>query len=265
MACSGSLSSTKLGELGNGTFDYRCVGLNDPACAVDDLAPAFPDCLLVGGRFDLGYTLRDFDEVADLGSDFVFVRAASESFFGSGAAFTAKRSGNAAFAAFADEHVVDVLHLDLFEPSGIEIAQVGGGIIGDSVTLARGETLELLPRGTALASGCVAPGGAVSFDASSDDVGVVTSSVAQTLSVTGVAEGAATLTVQLGEVTRTIAVTVGAPSTTDDTASGSASESGGSDSGGSDSGSESGGSTSDGSSTGEVGSSSGGSGSTGGI
>ena len=199
-ACSGSVSSSKLGELGNGTFEYRCVGLNDPACGLDELAPTFPDCMLVGGRFDLGFTLRDFDEVSDLGSDFVFVRAASESFFGSGAAFTTLRTGNAAFAAFADDHVVDVLHLDLFEPSGIETERVGGGVVGDTLTLARGETLELLPRGTALASGCVAAGGAVPFTATADDSAIVAPTVAQTLSVTGVALGTTTLEVQLGDV-----------------------------------------------------------------
>ncbi|MBK6919826.1 MAG: hypothetical protein IPH07_20690 [Deltaproteobacteria bacterium] len=263
-ACSGSVSSSKLGELGNGTFEYRCVGLNDPACGLDELTPTFPDCMLVGGRFDLGFTLRDFDEVSDLGSDFVFVRAASESFFGSGAAFTTLRTGNAAFAAFADDHVVDVLHLDLVAPSGTEILQVGGGVVGDTLSLARGETLELLPRGTALASGCVAAGGAVPFTATAEDPAIVQPSVAQTLSVTGVALGTTTLTVELGDTTRSITVTVEGEQTTGETAtdSGSSGSDGSSDSSGS--GSDSGGSDS-GSGGSSGGSTGGSSGSTGGI
>src|SRR5688500_7718518 len=65
-SCEGApANATTTGELGNGTFGYTCGGANDPVCEGGLVHQQFPSCIVLGGTFELDYTLRDISDRDD--------------------------------------------------------------------------------------------------------------------------------------------------------------------------------------------------------
>lgn len=272
-------SASAIGELGNGTFEYRCIDVNDPVCRESLLATDFPDCLLVGGRFDVDYTLRDTDEIDDWDYEFLYVRTASENFIAGNDVFVAMRTGNAALLAYADETVVDILHLDLITPTTMSLEVVGDPSAPvDAIQIEEGRTVELRGLGGGSSATCSQPGGSIPLTAESSDSAIVSTSVVATAVLLGEAVGSATVTIRMGELSQTVNVevtpasstatdsdtdgsgTAGSSTTAADSGSGTDASSGSdaSSSGGSDSGSSGGGSSGGGSGGSSGGSSTGG-------
>lgn len=256
-ACSSSGSGAHTaGELGNGTFDYTCVSPSDPVCRGGVPAEDFPNCLMVGSQFEISYTVHNTDALDDLGTAFIHVKPASESYFTGFDALVAVQPGNAALVAFADDHVIDILHLQLVEATGLELVYEG---ISDPpvVEVEVGASVIVEAYGT---STTCAAGGALPVEALSADLGVASASGEGNVTLVGNNEGETVVTVSVGEMSRSFTVRVVPaidPSetftttftTTDDTTTQADTGSGTDDSGSSDdSGTDSG--TSDGSDSG---------------
>jgi hypothetical protein len=159
---------------------------------------------MVGGQFEIDYTVRNTDALDDLGTAFIHVKPASPSFFSGLDALTAVQPGNAALVAFADDHVIDVLHLQLVQPTDLELVHEGienPAIV--EVELGTSVTIEAYATSVTCSAGGGLPVSAVSSDsavASVGGTGLVT--------VQGNDEGDAEIVVTVGEMTRALLVRV---------------------------------------------------------
>lgn len=218
LACSGQhQSSAAVGELGNGEFVYRCVAANDPACTLERADANFPDCILVGGEFRMDYELRDSSAVvhtADL--PFIYVSSASERYFDDRGDFQARRPGLAGFLAFADDAVVDLIHLEIANLDSFSVfADTATLNDGDDIRLEVGGSSTL--RAVASTSACDQPGGAVRVDATTTDADVATVFGALGgLQLVAQGVGTTTITLEMAGLQRSFEVVV-EPSRTDDT------------------------------------------------
>ncbi len=210
-SCDTTTSPGAIGELGNGRFDYACVGKIDPACegASDEtIAGYFPTCIAIGGRFDLDYDLLDDSvlESNDL-SPVLYIESVNQSFFsGSGERYEARRVGRAALVVRESERVLDLIHLDIVEPDGLELIDPALATATTTLEVAAGDTVELrvYPR----SSSCAELGGTVEVQVASSDPSVVTATGGDVLRVRGEAPGAAVLRTTLGALEVALAVTV---------------------------------------------------------
>lgn len=237
----GSSASTT-GELGNGTFHYTCTGTSDPVCETGLLGQQFPDCIAVGGSFELDYTLRDVSELDDDElAPFLFIESANDSFFSGGDVFTAHRPGRSAFVARDNDVVVDILHLDIVAADAIDIVALDPADPVEVVELDVGDRafFRVFPRSTQ----CAQLGGSITVEANSSDDVVASVGVVDALEIAAHSPGNATVTVELGELSQSITVKVGGapqrnkpdmPPTGDDSSGGSSSDDGTSDAGSSD-------------------------------
>lgn len=208
LACSSTSSGAKAtGELGNGTFDYTCARASDPVCAGGAVASNFPDCLMEGGEFEIDYTIEDLDELESYGTDFIYVKPASPTYFDGVDALTAIKTGRAALVAYADDNVIDILHLAIVPPTSMSITNVDTTVLGPVVELEVGESLIL--SATANSSACAQAGGGLRVSSTSSDPGVVTVGGLDVVALSGIAEGSATITVQMGPLTQDLEVRVG--------------------------------------------------------
>jgi hypothetical protein len=215
--CTSSPTGAKAsGELGNGTFDYRCATASDPICDADQPATDFPDCLLEGGRFELGYTAYDSDDLSSWGYDFVYVEPASPTYFGGVDTLTALRIGHAAFVAYADDNVIDILHLDIVAPDAMTLRHTDGSALAPVVEVELGTNVTL--AATASSTGCGQPGGGLPVSSESSDPSVAVVAGDESVLISGYAEGTATITVHVGALTQEVEVRVVAPGSTDATA-----------------------------------------------
>ncbi len=216
-ACTSSPTGAKAsGELGNGTFDYRCATASDPICDAGQPATDFPDCLLEGGRFELGYTAHDSDDLNSWGYDFVYVEPASPTYFGGIDTLTALRVGHAAFVAYADNNVIDILHLDIVTPETMTLRHTDGSALVPVVEVELGTNVTL--TATASSTGCSQPGGGLPVSSQSSDPSVAVVAGDESVLISGYAEGSATITVHVGALTQEVAVRVVAPGSTTATA-----------------------------------------------
>lgn len=244
-SCDSSTSPGAIGELGNGRFDYACGGLGDPACEGSesgDLAAYFPRCIALGGRFSLAYDLIDGSalESNDL-TPLLYIESVNQSFFeGTGEQFEALRLGSAAFVVRESERVLDLIHLEIVEPDGLEAVLRDTSVPTTALEVAVSDSAELrvFPR----SSGCTELGGAVRFEAESSDPAIASVSAGEVLRIEGHSTGTAVVLARLGALEAAITVTVvgtpidpdtgPSPSTeSDGTSSGGSSDSAGSDSG----------------------------------
>jgi hypothetical protein len=242
--CDGSpAAATATGELGNGTFEYRCIGTSDPVCEDGVFSQPFPDCIAVGGAFRLDYTLRDISERdEDELTPFLHIEAANTSFLGGeGGSFHASRPGRTAVLAYDNDVVVDLLHMELVQPDALELQGLDPAAPTDELHMRQGEVavFRVFPR----SSSCAGMGGAVDFVADSSDSSVATVGTPDVLEIESHKVGHTTVTVALGELTTSIEVFVEAATRTNpppgsvDGSSGESSGDGGSSSdatGGSD-------------------------------
>lgn len=208
-SCDGeTASAVTTGELGNGSFEYRCVGTGDPVCELGLFGQQFPDCVAVGGEFELDYTLRDLsDRDEDELSPFLHVDSASQAFFsGSAGRFRAEQPGSAALLAVDHDKVVDLIHVDIVEPDAMDILALDPADPVDHIVLEQGDIaiFRVFPRNI----GCAALGGAVEVEATSSDDVVVKPAVVDVLELKAHAPGLATVTVRMGELSHDIEVQV---------------------------------------------------------
>src|SRR5262245_39176506 len=160
--CDGSpAAATATGELGNGTFEYRCIGTSDPVCEDGVFNQPFPDCIAVGGAFRLDYTLRDISERdEDELTPFLHVDAANSSFLsGESGSFHALREGRTAVLAYDNDVVVDLLHMELVQPDSLELQGLDPATPTDELHMRQGEVavFRVFPR----SASCSAMGGAL--------------------------------------------------------------------------------------------------------
>ncbi|MBC8070235.1 MAG: hypothetical protein IAG13_18025 [Deltaproteobacteria bacterium] len=253
-SCEGAATNASTtGELGNGTFEYSCGGASDPVCELGVVDQPFPSCIAKGGTFGLDYTLRDISELDDdeLAS-FLHVDAASDTFVSGGnGSFRAEQEGRVALLALDHEKVVDLIHLRIVTPDGMDVQAVDPADSVDELRLAQGDVarFRVFPRSTT----CPSLGGAVELEATSTDDVIVRASADDVLLLRAHSPGRATVTLRMGELTQEIHVeVVGGPrrNKPDEPGSSSGDEpsssDGGSESSGESEGSESGGSSSEG-------------------
>lgn len=245
------------GELGNGTFEYRCIGSGDPVCEEFDLAGgAFPDCIAVGGRFRLDYTLRDISERdEDEIEPFLHIESASDQFLSDAdGIFGGRSEGRTALIAYDHDVVVDLIHIDVIMPDAIEVIDAldpQGPISELHMHPDDAQVFRVFPR----SSRCPQLGGAIEFETDVENPAVASAHDLDVLEIEAKREGQTTLTVALGELSTQIEVFVAAVTRTHPTpvtAGDDSSSDGGasSDSGSSDTSSDSGASSDSSGSTG---------------
>jgi uncharacterized membrane protein YgcG len=212
-ACTSSCEGTPpnastSGELGNGTFEYSCGGANDPVCELGLFNQVFPACIVVGGAFELDYTLRDIsDRDDDELTSFLHVTAVSDILVSGGSgSFRAEREGRVALLAIDNDKVVDLIHLRVVALDAMDVQPIVAGDPVDDLRLAQGDVarFRVFPHN----SECTSSGGAVEFEASSSDGVVVQAGADDVLELRAHAPGHATVTVRMGELTREIDVEV---------------------------------------------------------
>ncbi|MCB9749614.1 MAG: hypothetical protein H6713_06350 [Myxococcales bacterium] len=193
------------GELGHGEFVYACVESSDPVCRGDDTRPPFPDCVALGGEFELEYEVFEGPDaqVSSLSEEYFQVVASSR--------FRAARVGTAAMLARRADETVDYLHMRIVEPDTIEIRNALTGSPADTVLMRTGAKaiFELIP----ISGDCDPIGGSLNFTASSSDPSVVTASSEGTLALTARAPGEATISVEAIGMLHTFDVVVSDPPT----------------------------------------------------
>jgi hypothetical protein len=212
--CSDSCGTTTdpgaIGELGNGRFHYACGGSSDPACessADGDDVDYFPDCIALGGGFDLEYELLDASalETSEL-TPVLYIESVNQRFFRGTDDFEALRVGRAAFVVRESERVLDLLHLDIVEPDDIDVIARDPATPTTALEVAVGDTevLRVFPRNL----GCPELGGAVPITAESSDTAIASVSAGDVLRIQGQAPGTAVVRARLGALEEAITVTV---------------------------------------------------------
>src|SRR5690606_6877871 len=98
-------------------------GPNDLVCTEGLSQGSFPACILLGSTFGLGFSAID-----DQFRDAEVVSASSAFFGGSTFHFTANRVGRAALVAQSEGRVIDMIHFDIVEPSGIGVWRNGSAV-----------------------------------------------------------------------------------------------------------------------------------------
>jgi hypothetical protein len=223
-----------VGELGNGEFFYTCVNANDEAC--EGATAVFPECVLIGGEFEMDYLLHETDAVDDDDFDlFVYVESASQDFFAGNGHYRAERLGRAAFLAREDEQIIDIIHLDIVAAIGVDVRDLLGEPITDAVEVERGRTTTF--DVFAVTDGCSPVGGGGPVTATSSDPAIATVSADDRVLIHGEEVGRTTITVSMGGFEKAVEVEVlqGAPrrrKPTDTTDGGDETGDGSSDGGG---------------------------------
>lgn len=254
--CGDSSQPGAIGELGNGNFLYECGGTSDPVCEFSEFGEMFPECIALGGQFDLEYRLLDGGALGD-GIEIdpvLYIESVNQRFFEGVDEFSAQRIGEAAFIVRESEHVLDLIHMQIVEIDDFDIADRDPATPTDTIDISLGETqtYRVFPRSVS----CAQVGGSVPVDADSSDEAVATISGGDVLRIQAQALGVAVVRVRLGEIEKAITVNVVdgpvGPATTTGDSSGSASGTGstGDDGSGTATGATDGGSSTGGSSTG---------------
>jgi hypothetical protein len=205
--CNDTTGPGTVGELGNGRFHYTCGGQSDPACESLADGDYFPDCIALAGAFDLEYELLDDSalETNDL-DPVLYIESVNQHFFRGTDDFEALRVGSAAFVVREGERVLDLIHLQIVEPDGIDVVTSDPATSTSAVEIAAGDTevLRVFPR----SSECLGLGGAVPIEADSSDAAVAGVSAGDVLRIEGLAPGTAVVRARLGELEQAITVTV---------------------------------------------------------
>lgn len=206
--CGDSSDPGAIGELGNGRFLYQCTSDSDPVCEFSDPGPEFPDCIALGGRFDLEYELLDPGALeSDLELDpVIYVESVNQDFFRGTDDFEARRTGEAAFIIRESEYVLDLIHLPILEPDDFDIVTRDPAEPTQAVTVEVGDSVayRVFPRH----SQCEQLGGGVPITATSSDETIASTSGGEVLRIVAQAEGTAVIRVQVGALEKMLTVTV---------------------------------------------------------
>jgi len=206
--CGDSSQPGAIGELGNGNFLYECGGTSDPVCEFSEFGEMFPECIALGGQFDLEYRLLDGSALGDdIEIDPVlYIESVNQSFFEGVDEFSAQRIGEAAFIVRESEHVLDLIHMNIVEIDDFDIADRDPATPTDTIDISLGETqtYRVFPRSFS----CAQIGGAVPVDAESSDEAIATISGGDVLRIQAQALGVAVVRVRMGELEKAITVNV---------------------------------------------------------
>jgi len=211
------------GDLGEGNFVYRCLGVNDSACASG--TALLPQVLAVGGRFDMSFAVSSGPAPA-------VISPASELVRRDNGAFEVLKAGQfALLAVTGNSEVIDIKHLAAAPIAEVRV-QRDKELPVARLALAPGEAVTL--GAVPLDAWGVTLGGALTYtwrSSSSAQVSVESLPQLNKVRIRANAAGAAALMVDVAGATFSVAVEVGA--TQDNGASAS---DGGADSGSLDAG-----------------------------
>jgi hypothetical protein len=207
VACTPSVGSQE-GNLGNGTFSYRCVGPaanappTDPACPNGGSTPSTTETIpniALGGVFSLSYS--------DGSSNFLVAPASPSDFEVQGNTFVALKSGTLSFYASQNGIVSDYTEVTIVPIATVQITDVTSSVTADT-----GATHTYAATASA-ASGTLA--GSVGYEWTSSDETVLTIQAGQTvpsptINASWSRAGNATLTAKsAGGIVGSLQVTVG--------------------------------------------------------
>ncbi len=225
--CRGGLSTGQVGELGKGSFSYKCVANADPVCreslAVEPYSVAaffgldgqLPAAVATGARFDLGYYGAVYDGLERLE---LTLTPATSQLVSSKGGYQAARAGAYAFLARSPSGVTaDFVHVEVVDPAALELWARGQRIDG-KLQLKRNESVDvgvlaLGQGGTPLAGGAVwswslaGPQVAKIQPLANSKNGGTTADDEITL-VAGSSQGTAKLGAKLGAISQTVDIEV---------------------------------------------------------
>jgi hypothetical protein len=199
--CSAAPGTTRTGQLGNGTFSYKCLDASDAACPTKDADPTqFPDGIAVGGRFKLLYTPKA--TVEEVGTP----RLAPVSFdflTGAGDEFTAVAPGTGGIVARASTNgdVVDYLGVKIKPITSIKLVDLANNVPAPQVQVDRGRQLSFVSQAM---GGTTRLAGAIEYTwiiSSPSVLALDQGNPTARMSITAKLGGKATITVKAGDVT----------------------------------------------------------------
>jgi hypothetical protein len=200
--CSAAPGTTRNGELGNGTFNYKCIDASDAACPTLGADPTqFPDAVAVGGKFKLLYTPKSSTE--DVGSP-KLAPISFEYLSGSNEAFTALQPGTGGIVARASTSgdVVDYLPVKIKAVTAIKLIDLGNNVPAPQVQVNQGRQLTFTSHAMSAAGTPLA--GAVEYTWIVSNPAVLAldqGNPTSKMSITAKIGGKATITVKAGEIT----------------------------------------------------------------
>lgn len=203
------------GELGVGVFLYECPTSGDSFCADGNPAPVFPTAFALGGRIHLQYQWKDD---SDHSTDPVpQLQSASPALLGAASdGFTALATGYAAvLAVTGNSEVVDLRHLHIREIASLQISDASETLALTELQLEPGLDATLQAR--AVDADDVTLGGVLGYAWSTGDPDILTLTTGADsgqVRVRAVNPGATTLTLNQGERSVVVNVTVNDPQST---------------------------------------------------
>lgn len=218
MLSCGSDNSTP-GEVGNGSFGYRCTSDRDPACAADpnfanSYLKVMPAAIAVGGTFAVGF-LSESPGALD-GSATVGAVSAEllDGVRGADVTFVAKKAGFAGILATRGSSVVDLMHIRISPIARVRVDEsftATGSTTSDVASIELGvgaiATLTAVPLGPQ--NELVA--GSLDDLWTTDDPSVAeitTPPASGSITVRGAAPGSATINVKVGAATAAVTVKI---------------------------------------------------------
>jgi hypothetical protein len=205
------------GELSNGRFTYSCASPGDPICTTGDTQPSFPDCIVLGGRFQLSYQLIDESARSDDNTlSNIAVRPGNEDFFSNWGsdAFVAERVGRSVMLAVENDQVLDLLHMSIQAPLGIGLVDISGVPVSNIEVEVGDQAIAFVDPD--LGTRCYEPGGAASLTVTGGDSDVARARGGDVVEITGVDVGETSFSVSWGGVSTDLHIVV-VPATDDPT------------------------------------------------
>ena len=212
----GSSDGSRNGNLGHGTFNYKCVDQSDSACKTTKLTTGpltgpleFPGAIAEGAQFRLEYGVKTGDETTAGNPTLrvvsnVYLTKESDT-------FTALKTGFGAVVAKSTTtgKVIDYTLIKINPVGSLRLSDPGGGLPPPTVTLAKGVTTDYVVE--ALGAHGETLDGTLGYKWDSSDPTVVTlqmGSPTARMKILASKAGTATLTVTLGTQSKILSITV---------------------------------------------------------
>jgi hypothetical protein len=216
LAGCGSSDSTRNGNLGHGTFSYKCVDQSDSACKTGTLTTGplggpveFPGAIAEGAQFRLAYTVKPGDETLAGNPTLrvvsnVYLTKESDT-------FTALKTGFGAVVAKSTTtgQVIDYTLIKINPLGSLRLSDTLGSLPPPTVTVAKGATTEYVVEALGLHGETL--DGTLGYKWDSSDATVVTLQMGNPtarMKILASKAGTATLTVTLGAQSKVLSITV---------------------------------------------------------